>query len=444
MPSNLTIEGNTTVIWTNNDTVIHTVTSGNPTKRATALFNSSYIGANQKYSHTFTIVGDFNYFCSIHPFMIGKISVVKEIKPIVTILAPNELPNRMNVTIANGSSFPNNGKFFIPSEISIAANGTVSWTNNDTTVHTVTSGKPRQGPSVYFDSGLLNQGAEFNHTFTNGGIYDYYSTLNPFMVGKVIVGFSAYNLQVAGRTYPVSFQITGNGNQIQKISLTNNPLLEIRMSSASPGNLTIVLPRNILDKVDQNGNDDAFGVVGNSAIGFNETSRTNVSRTVTIQFDKGLNYIQILGSKSAGPSSTVVNTTVLSTDKSQPSTYQYENKQFGVIMDLPQHFGVYETGTTLFIYPGFTNDYMHYDKQSNIQLEIKKITVPFKDWAQSRVQSSSKVIKGIISGNPSFSTVSTDGREIVYIGDKKIIRYLQYPIPLNLIIQISLMMPRES
>src|SRR5262249_41886305 len=117
--------------------------------------------------------------------------------------------------------------------------------------------------------------------------------------GKVIVGFYLFNLQVNNHTHPISFLLTGDGNQIQKIGLqTTNPLLEIRMTSNSLGNLTLVIPRILLDKVDQKGNDDAFVVVGNRPVGFNETSSTPLSRTLVIQFEPGINYNQIPGTKS--------------------------------------------------------------------------------------------------------------------------------------------------
>ena len=96
--------------------------------------------------------------------------------------------------------------------------------------------------------------------------------------------------------------MTGNGNQLQKISLqTISPTLEIRLASKSGGNLTLVIPRALLDKVEPNGMDDAFGVVANRAVGFEETSTTPTSRTLVVQFDPGVNYIQILGTKSVEP-----------------------------------------------------------------------------------------------------------------------------------------------
>ena len=50
--------------------------------------------------------------------------------------------------------------------------------------------------------------------------------------------------------------------------------------------------------------DDVFGVVANRAVGFEETSTTPTSRTLVIQFDPGVNYIQIMGTKSIEPENT--------------------------------------------------------------------------------------------------------------------------------------------
>ena len=205
VPSNLTIEGNTTVIWTNNDTVVHTATSGDPKKGPSSQFDSSIIESNKNYNHTFTNVGDFDYYCTLHPFMTGKITVTKQIRPMVTILAPEELPKTLNVTIAQDSSFPDNGKFFVPSEISIAPNGTVSWINEDNIIHAVTSGKPRQAPLGAFDSGVINAGSIFNHTFSKIGIFDYFDQIHPHMVGKVIAGLYTYNLKTNKGAFSTQF-----------------------------------------------------------------------------------------------------------------------------------------------------------------------------------------------------------------------------------------------
>jgi len=44
-----------------------------------------------------------------------------------------------SVTISPGSSGPDNGKFFIPDTLTVAKGTTVTWINDDSTLHTVTS-----------------------------------------------------------------------------------------------------------------------------------------------------------------------------------------------------------------------------------------------------------------------------------------------------------------
>jgi plastocyanin len=94
-----------------------------------------------------------------------------------------------SVSIVAGSSSPSNGKFFDPETINVSTGATVTWTNDDTTLHTVTSGSPESGAAsgAEFDSSYLGAGKTFEHTFASAGTFDYYCTLHPFMVGKVVV-----------------------------------------------------------------------------------------------------------------------------------------------------------------------------------------------------------------------------------------------------------------
>jgi plastocyanin len=68
-PAVLTVAAGTTIIWTNADEDPHTVTA---TGKA---FHSAALDTGGKYSFTFTRPGEFAYFCSLHPHMIGKIIV---------------------------------------------------------------------------------------------------------------------------------------------------------------------------------------------------------------------------------------------------------------------------------------------------------------------------------------------------------------------------------
>jgi plastocyanin len=69
-----------TVVWTNKDTAIHTVTSGTPSKpEATFGFDSKgspvLISPQKTFQHTFAQAGDFAYYCQLHPAMVGTVKV---------------------------------------------------------------------------------------------------------------------------------------------------------------------------------------------------------------------------------------------------------------------------------------------------------------------------------------------------------------------------------
>jgi len=68
-PSTITVNANTTITWTNKDGVDHTVTSN------TGIFNSGSISNNGTFSHMFSTVGTFPYYCTIHPSMTASVVV---------------------------------------------------------------------------------------------------------------------------------------------------------------------------------------------------------------------------------------------------------------------------------------------------------------------------------------------------------------------------------
>lgn len=67
IPANLTVNPGTEVIWTNKDPVPHTVTS--------AEFGSGTLGPGESFSYTFEYDGTYEYDCSFHPQMKGKVIV---------------------------------------------------------------------------------------------------------------------------------------------------------------------------------------------------------------------------------------------------------------------------------------------------------------------------------------------------------------------------------
>jgi plastocyanin len=79
-------------------------------------------------------------------------------------------------------------KAFQPNPINIKGGNMVTWVNDDTVTHTVTSGTGPNDPNVgsQFDSGLLAPGQTFAHTFKLSGEFNYFCQLHPSMAGTVL------------------------------------------------------------------------------------------------------------------------------------------------------------------------------------------------------------------------------------------------------------------
>jgi plastocyanin len=75
---------------------------------------------------------------------------------------------------------------FQPAEITVAPGTTVTWTNDDSFAHTVTSGT-RGSPTDLFDSGNVAGGESFSFTFDQPGTYPYFCRIHSGMDGTVIV-----------------------------------------------------------------------------------------------------------------------------------------------------------------------------------------------------------------------------------------------------------------
>jgi plastocyanin len=71
-PGNRTVSAGTTITWTNNDNVAHTVTSSQGSQ---TVFDSGNIPPGGSFTFTFSQTGTFNYFCTLHPSMTAQVTV---------------------------------------------------------------------------------------------------------------------------------------------------------------------------------------------------------------------------------------------------------------------------------------------------------------------------------------------------------------------------------
>ena len=70
---------------------------------------------------------------------------------------------------------------FSQATLNVSAGTTVTWTNNDSTTHTVTS------DTGVFSSGGMGQNATFSYTFNTAGNYTYYCSVHTYMKVTVVV-----------------------------------------------------------------------------------------------------------------------------------------------------------------------------------------------------------------------------------------------------------------
>ena len=73
------------------------------------------------------------------------------------------------------------GMSFVQPQIEIAVGTTVTWKNEDQLAHTVTA------TDKGFDSGMIEPGSSWSHTFNQAGTFTYFCTPHPFMKGTVVV-----------------------------------------------------------------------------------------------------------------------------------------------------------------------------------------------------------------------------------------------------------------
>src|SRR5215216_1171893 len=199
-PDPLSVNQGDGVEWTNEDNTPHTVSS-----KQEGLFDSGIIDAAAKWLLNTADLqpAEYEYYCTLHPFMGATLVVTGSSAANQTAgntttagaaanqMAPNTRaasPLVTSVSIANGASLPTNEEFYAPDVARITVGSMVTWKNDDTASHTVTSGTVRNNtptPDGTFDSGILNAGDSFPFLFDKAGEYPYYCTIHPWMTAKV-------------------------------------------------------------------------------------------------------------------------------------------------------------------------------------------------------------------------------------------------------------------
>src|SRR5215212_4894621 len=179
-PAEVTIATGTAVSWVNDDSVPHTVTSTD------GVFDSGIFDPGANFTWTFDQPGSFPYACQIHPQMQGMVIAEGEA---VASAAPAPANQSQTEPTAAQAAAPAEAAVsiidfsFEPATLDVPAGATVVWTNEGQAPHTVTGD--------FADSGVLEPGQTFSHTFAESGEFSYACAIHPQMTGSIRVSGGA-------------------------------------------------------------------------------------------------------------------------------------------------------------------------------------------------------------------------------------------------------------
>lgn len=75
IPLNLQVKVGTTVVWVNDDNVLHTVQSQDEDGNPIGVFNSNVLNTGERFAFKFDESGTYDYFCTLHPWRVGQVTV---------------------------------------------------------------------------------------------------------------------------------------------------------------------------------------------------------------------------------------------------------------------------------------------------------------------------------------------------------------------------------
>lgn len=180
------------IVWDNQDTIIHTATSGTGPEDPDSgnAFDTGFLdGGSQSEPIELQDAkeGDsFNYFCQVHPYMTSQLTIVaaEQGPPPEGGPAGGPTLNILEGSVTQGA--PD----FDPDPLTVSKGDKINVVNQDTTLHTVTDGtEPGEAAGKLFDTGFLDPAATFTIDTANldPATYDFFCQVHPYMKGKLTV-----------------------------------------------------------------------------------------------------------------------------------------------------------------------------------------------------------------------------------------------------------------
>jgi plastocyanin len=99
-------------------------------------------------------------------------------------VAPTTAPASPTAVSGNSAAVTIQGFAFNPQVITVKVGTTITWTDMDSTAHTVTS---LSGPTSFNSGNLTPSGGTFHFMFSQAGTYSYHCMIHPSMTATVVV-----------------------------------------------------------------------------------------------------------------------------------------------------------------------------------------------------------------------------------------------------------------
>ena len=226
-PSSLQITPGTVVVWTNNDSVPHSIMSGqlisttesaggkgaagktvSPHFISDGNINSGPIAPGQSYQTTFSRTGSTQIFDPTYTWING---IIISSPASTTQIAPVKISINPGSSSAKGSAtqqtYNQYNTYYTPDTIQIVPGTPIIWTNNDSIAHTIYSGVSTQKntnpftPDGKIVSGTIAPGQTFTVIVNDTGIVRFYDPQYTWMNG-VIISMPPTSSYVIGNTPP--------------------------------------------------------------------------------------------------------------------------------------------------------------------------------------------------------------------------------------------------
>ncbi len=192
-PDNAEVPLGNKIVWKNDDTAVHTATSGTGPQdpENAALFDTGLINpaeSSEPVELADAAEGDvIDYYCFVHPYMLGKVTIT-------AAEAGGEgsggAPTGPTINILAGSS-TQGAPDYDPDSLTVTKGDSVTVVNQDTTLHTVTNGAGPETPGFgqLFDTKFMESEATATIDTANldPATYDYFCLVHPYMKGTLVV-----------------------------------------------------------------------------------------------------------------------------------------------------------------------------------------------------------------------------------------------------------------